>query len=191
MSVYNQGFKTLIIGVFISSPSGEGGGDMWKEKVKLNEEIKVFISSPSGEGGGFFQNYDRLYLTFSLVLLQAKAGGHWNVYDQELNNKVFISSPSGEGGGVKKVGVAVAGVVVVFSLVLLQAKAGGFFDDGGSLTKVEVFISSPSGEGGGSQEKKIMALACLPKGKFSLVLLQAKAGGSECKILPEEGKSFH
>ena len=39
--------------VFISSPSGEGGGCLKKEDG-LFRLLNVFISSPSGEGGGQF-----------------------------------------------------------------------------------------------------------------------------------------
>ena len=62
--------------VFINSPSGEGG--RWRWRVWYGDSYFVFINSPSGEGGGseaLEKIKEVLTKMFSLILLQAKAGG--------------------------------------------------------------------------------------------------------------------
>ena len=68
---------SMLLGeVFISSPSNEGGGKDFGEKL-MERLAEVFISSPSNEGGGQLGGP-----------IRASAG-----------LSVFISSPSNEGGG--------------------------------------------------------------------------------------------
>ena len=93
------------------------------------------------------------YAMFPLVLLQVKAVGSCLLEEKKVYNQeeviVSISSPSGEGGGQKYSSRKGETYYLAFPLVLLQVKAVGFFN----ITRLRSFK------------------------KFPLVLLQVKAVG--------------